>query len=61
MLENLPLGRLLLYHIREDQRLAVAAAAAAVPRLGVAVTGSTIALPGGAGQAGAGRAGAAQG
>jgi ribonuclease BN (tRNA processing enzyme) len=48
MLENLPLGRLLLYHIREDQRPAVAAAAAAVPRLGVAVTGSTIELPGGA-------------
>lgn len=42
MVEALSLGRLLLYHIREDQRLAVAAAAAAVPRTEVAATGSCV-------------------
>ena len=46
MLESLPLGGMMLYHIREDQRAAVAAAAATVPRMAVAVTGSTIDLPG---------------
>lgn len=46
MLESLPLGGMMLYHIREDQRPAVAAAAAAVPRMAVAATGSTIGLPG---------------
>lgn len=45
MLASLSLGRLMLYHIREDQRAAVAAAATAVSGMGVAVTGSTIALP----------------
>jgi ribonuclease BN (tRNA processing enzyme) len=44
MVETLSLGRLLLYHIREDQRLAIAAAAAAVPRTEVAATGSYIAV-----------------
>jgi len=44
MVEALSLGRLLLYHIREDQRLAVAAAAVAVPRTEVAATGSCVAV-----------------
>lgn len=51
MSESLGVGRLLLYHIREDQRPLVAAAAAGSPRLGVAVTGTTVAVAGGSAEA----------
>lgn len=48
LLESLPVGRLLLYHIREDQRAPVAAAAAEVPGIAVVESGSTFELRRGA-------------